>query len=196
MYDELRYLRQLFWKILSTHPQNTRWTSDKLSGKYCYQIQDPRIHVQYCSTVYPLSSQLVLQIYVKKVKLHPNFNPNIFSEIIELQQNGASGGNLTQILISHWDRSTVQCQCQCQTDKSAWPRCVHDKSMLFTYPIDLQQFIYHNCVKILIQIQNLPKRRPSHTCYICVAFLHCVFSNVSSNWLHLLVSIFTLVSFV
>ena len=98
MYDELRYLRQLFWKILSTHPQNTRWTSDKLSGKYYYQIQDPRIHAKYCSTVYPLSSQLVLQIYVKKVKLHPNFNPNIVSEIIELQQNGASGGgNLTQI---------------------------------------------------------------------------------------------------
>ena len=54
---------------------------------------------------------------------------------------------------------------------------------------------YYNCVKILIQIQNLPKRRPSHTCYICVAFLHCVFSNVSSNWLHLHICTVTLVAF-
>ena len=35
----------LFWKIWPTRPQNTRWTSNKLSGKWCYQIQDPRIHV-------------------------------------------------------------------------------------------------------------------------------------------------------
>ena len=28
-------------------PQNTRWTSDKLSGKYCNQIWDPRMHVLY-----------------------------------------------------------------------------------------------------------------------------------------------------
>ena len=34
---------------------------------------------------------------IKKVKLHPNCNPNIFSEIIELQENGGGGGNLTQI---------------------------------------------------------------------------------------------------
>ena len=195
MYDELRYLRQLFWKILSTHPQNTRWTSDKLSGKYCYQIQDPRIHVQYCSTVYPLSSQLVLQIYVKKVKLHPNFNPNIFSEIIELQQNGASGGNLTQIPNFSFHIG-IEAQCSVSVSVkliSLLGRGVYIIKVCFSH---IQLTYSKNCVKILIQIQNLPKRRPSHTCYICVAFLHCVFSNVSSNWLHLLVSIFTLVSFV
>ena len=32
---------------------------------------------------------------IKKVKLHPNCNPNIFSEIIELQENGGGGGNQT-----------------------------------------------------------------------------------------------------
>ena len=47
----------------------------------------------YCSVLI----QLVLQIYVKKVKLHPNCNPNIFSEIIELQENGGSGGIQAQI---------------------------------------------------------------------------------------------------
>ena len=47
----------------------------------------------YCSVVI----QLVLQIYVKKVKQHPKCNLNIFSEIIELQENGSGGGNLTQI---------------------------------------------------------------------------------------------------
>ena len=51
----------------------------------------------YCSIVYPLASQLVLQIYVKKVKLNPNSNPNISSEIIELQENGGSGGIQAQI---------------------------------------------------------------------------------------------------
>ena len=35
--------------------------------------------------------------YVKKVKLNPNYNPNIFSELIELQENGGSGGIQTQI---------------------------------------------------------------------------------------------------
>ena len=38
--------------------------------------------------------------YVKKVKLNPNYNPNIFSEIIELQENGGSGG--IQIQITNW----------------------------------------------------------------------------------------------
>ena len=36
-------------------------------------------------------------MYVKKVKLHPNSNPNISSEIIELQENGGGGGNQTQV---------------------------------------------------------------------------------------------------
>ena len=35
--------------------------------------------------------------YVKKVKLNPNFNPNIFSEIIESKENGGSGGIQAQI---------------------------------------------------------------------------------------------------
>ena len=38
------------------------------------------------SFVYPLNSSYK---YAKKVKLNPNQNPNIFSEIIELQENGA-----------------------------------------------------------------------------------------------------------
>ena len=33
----------------------------------------------------------------KKTKTKTNCNPNIFSEIIELQENGGGGGNLTQI---------------------------------------------------------------------------------------------------
>ena len=41
------------------------------------------------SFVYPINSSYK---YVKKVKLNPNYNPNIFSEIIELQKNGGSGG--------------------------------------------------------------------------------------------------------
>ena len=35
--------------------------------------------------------------YVEKVKVNPNYNPNIFSEIIELQADGGSGGIQTQI---------------------------------------------------------------------------------------------------
>ena len=35
--------------------------------------------------------------YVEKVKVNPNYNPNIFSEIIELQENGGSGGIQAQI---------------------------------------------------------------------------------------------------
>ena len=46
------------------------------------------------SFVYPLNSSYK---YVKKVKLNPNSNPNIFSEIIELQENGGSGGIQAQI---------------------------------------------------------------------------------------------------
>ena len=44
--------------------------------------------------VYPINSSYK---YVKKVKLNPNFNPNIFSELMELQENGASGGIQAQI---------------------------------------------------------------------------------------------------
>ena len=102
MYDELRYLRQLFWKILSTHPQNTRWTSDKLSGKYCYQIQYPRIHVYYCSIVYPLASQLVLQIYVKKVKLHPNCNKMGSVVVIWLKLKSLLGWGVYIIKTTHF----------------------------------------------------------------------------------------------
>ena len=46
------------------------------------------------SFVYPLNSSYK---YAKKVKLNPNQNPNIFSEIIELQENGGSGGIQAQI---------------------------------------------------------------------------------------------------
>ena len=42
-----------------------------------------------CSFVYPVNSSYK---YVKKVKLRLNRNPNIFSEIIEWQKNGGSGG--------------------------------------------------------------------------------------------------------
>ena len=38
-----------------------------------------------CSFLYPVNSSYK---YVKKVKLNINSNPNIFSEIIELQKNG------------------------------------------------------------------------------------------------------------
>ena len=51
------------------------------------------------SFVYPVNSSYK---YVKKVKLNPNYNPNIFSEIIELQENGGGGGNLTQIPYSQF----------------------------------------------------------------------------------------------
>ena len=46
------------------------------------------------SFVYPLNLSYK---YAKKVKLNPNQNPNIFSEIIELQENGGSGGIQAQI---------------------------------------------------------------------------------------------------
>jgi len=45
--------------------------------------------------VYPINPSFK---YVKKVKLNPNSNPNIFSEINELQENGSSGGIQAQIL--------------------------------------------------------------------------------------------------
>ena len=64
----------------------------------------------FSAVSYALSGSIVLMILVvvwctyssrpttiKKVKMHPNFNPNIFSEIIELQENGSGGGNQTQI---------------------------------------------------------------------------------------------------
>ena len=47
--------------------------------------------MQFC--VFVNSSQK----YVKKVKLHLNFNPNIFSEIIEEQKNGVRRGIQAQI---------------------------------------------------------------------------------------------------
>ena len=50
-----------------------------------------------CSFVYPVNSSYK---YVKKVKLNPNYNPNISSKIIELQENGGSGG--IQIQITNW----------------------------------------------------------------------------------------------
>ena len=43
---------------------------------------------------YPINSS---NKYVQKVKLNLNDNPNIFSEIIELQENGGSKGIQTQI---------------------------------------------------------------------------------------------------
>ena len=46
------------------------------------------------SLAYPINSSYK---YVKKVKLNPNSNPNISSEIIELQENGGSGGIQAQI---------------------------------------------------------------------------------------------------
>ena len=48
-----------------------------------------------------------LQIYVKKVKLHPNSNPNICSEIIELQESGGGGGNQTQVPIFQFHIGTA-----------------------------------------------------------------------------------------
>ena len=42
-----------------------------------------------CSFVYPVNLSYK---YVKKVKLRLNRSPNIFSEIIEWQKNGGSGG--------------------------------------------------------------------------------------------------------
>ena len=48
-------------------------------------------------------------------KLNISFQPNIFSEIIEYQENGGSGGIQTQIpnctfyIAMHWDSSKVHC---------------------------------------------------------------------------------------
>ena len=81
---ELKYLHGLFWKVCSTHPQNF-WG---LKGK---GTKKAWLDMQFC--VFVNSSQK----YVKKVKLHLNFNPNIFSEIIELRENGGSGGIQAQI---------------------------------------------------------------------------------------------------
>jgi len=53
-----------------------------------------RKHHYMWSFVYPIDSS---HKYVKKVKLNPNYNPNIFSEIIELQENGVSGDIQAQI---------------------------------------------------------------------------------------------------
>ena len=53
-----------------------------------------RKHGDMWSFVYPLNSPYK---YVKKLKLNPNSNPNIFSEIIELQENGGSGVIQAQI---------------------------------------------------------------------------------------------------
>ena len=47
-----------------------------------------------CEVLYILNSS---NKYVKKVKLNPKSNPNIFSEIIELQENGGSRGIQAQI---------------------------------------------------------------------------------------------------
>ena len=44
--------------------------------------------------MYPVNSSYK---YVKKVKLNINSKPNIFSEIIELQKNGGTGGIQAQI---------------------------------------------------------------------------------------------------
>ena len=48
-----------------------------------------------CSFVYPVNSSYK---YVKKVKLHSNFNPNILPEIIELQKNWGRGVIQTNFL--------------------------------------------------------------------------------------------------
>ena len=53
-----------------------------------------RKHGYMWSLAYPINSSYK---YVKKVKLNPNSNPNISSEIIELQENGGSGGIQAQI---------------------------------------------------------------------------------------------------
>ena len=70
---ELKYLRGPFWKNCSTRPQNFGGLKGKVKRKHCYMW----------SFVYPINSSYK---YVKKVKLNPNNNPNIFSEIIELQE--------------------------------------------------------------------------------------------------------------
>ena len=46
------------------------------------------------SFVYPINLSYK---YAKKVKLNQDQNPNIFSEMIELQENGRSGGIQAQI---------------------------------------------------------------------------------------------------
>ena len=46
------------------------------------------------SFVYPVKASYK---YVKKVKLNPNSNPNIFSEIIEEHKKGGSGSLQAQI---------------------------------------------------------------------------------------------------
>ena len=76
---ELKYFWAPFWKNCSTRPQNSGGLKGKIKRKHRYMW----------SFVYPINSSYK---YVKKVKLNPNHNPNIFSEIIEFQENGGSGG--------------------------------------------------------------------------------------------------------
>ena len=50
---------------------------------------------QICSFVYPVNLSYK---HIEKVKLNLNSNPNIFSEIIELEKIGGSGA----LLLGHW----------------------------------------------------------------------------------------------
>jgi len=81
----------VFENMIDSSPKAFAFKSGKATTSQSLLIK--MSNNSYCSVII----QLVLQIYIKKVKLQPKCNPNIFSEIIDLQENGGGGGNLTQI---------------------------------------------------------------------------------------------------
>ena len=83
-FHELKYLQGHFGRSVQLVPKTLEVWGEKVKRKHGYMW----------SFVYPLNSSYK---YVKKVKLNPNSNPNIFSEIIELQENGGSGVIQAQI---------------------------------------------------------------------------------------------------
>ena len=83
-FHELKYLQGHFGRSVQLVPKTLEVWREKVKRKHGYMW----------SLAYPINSSYK---YVKKVKLNPNSNPNISSEIIELQENGGSGGIQAQI---------------------------------------------------------------------------------------------------
>ena len=95
--DELKYLGWLFFE------EKANSSPKALPFKSREAIWSPTLLMMMSNnSKYSVQIQVVLQTYVKKVKLHPNCNQNIFSEITELEENGGDGGNLTQFPISNF----------------------------------------------------------------------------------------------
>ena len=63
--------------------------------------------------------------------------------------------------------------------------CVCSKCLQEACAISLVAFFtFLHCVFSNVSSNRLPEKRRSHIGYICLTFLHCAFSNVSSNGLH------------